>query len=296
MSEVSTTQSLHPGTSELGHFLRGRRRLLTPERAGLPLTRRRRTPGLRREEVADLAGISPDWYTRIELGTGAVPSPATLQAIARALALSPVDTEYLFELAGLALPKGANALVPARTSIVENLVMVLDVHRAAALVTDRFGTPRCWNETADAMFRLSHHPDAFHRNAIVAGLTDPYYAAFFGDDFENVARSSVGVFRRAYTTGEPTPLAHRIYEFGCTLPLFRKLWDEYTVTDLFSSHGPIRRLVPGVGTLELDAVDLQLPQHPGLNVRILSPHDDATQEHFERLATQGTPSAFLADD
>jgi transcriptional regulator with XRE-family HTH domain len=269
---------------------------MTPEQAGLPVTRRRRTPGLRREEVADLAGISPDWYTRIELGTGAVPSTATLQAIAGALRLSSVDTAYLFELAGLAMPRSVRPPIPAAFDAVENLVMMLDVHEAAVVVMDTYATPRCWNETADAMFRWSRYPDAFSRNGIVAGLSDPYYAEFFGADFEAIARSAIGMFRRTYTTAEPTALAHRIYEFGCTNPIFRRMWDEHTVAERFTTSGPIRRFVPEAGPLSLDVVDFQPVHHPGLIMRVLSPHDDDTRGKFERLAVVGVASPFLSDD
>src|SRR5260221_3837533 len=83
---------------ELGDFLRSRRDKLTPRAVGLPDGRRRRTPGLRREEVAELAGIGVDWYIRLEQGRSVSPSTATIDALARALRLSRGEHRHLKEL------------------------------------------------------------------------------------------------------------------------------------------------------------------------------------------------------
>src|SRR5437764_8570521 len=88
---------------ELGDFLRSRRQKLMPKAVGLPVGRRRRTPGLRREEVAELAGIGVDWYIRLEQGRSVSPSAATIDALARALRLSKVEHAHL-----RALASGAN--------------------------------------------------------------------------------------------------------------------------------------------------------------------------------------------
>ena len=84
--------------NEIGDFLRSRRERLTPEAVGLPATSRRRTPGLRREEVAALAGIGVDWYIRLEQGRSVRPSASTVDALARVLRLSAVEHTHLREL------------------------------------------------------------------------------------------------------------------------------------------------------------------------------------------------------
>src|SRR5438876_3617037 len=81
--------------NELGDFLRSRREKLTPRAAGLPIGRRRRTPGLRREEVAELAGIGVDWYIRLEQGRSVSPSVTTIDALARALRLGKAEHAHL---------------------------------------------------------------------------------------------------------------------------------------------------------------------------------------------------------
>src|ERR1700753_161846 len=88
-----------PDRSELGAFLRSRREKLTPKAVGLPQAQRRRTPGLRRQELAELAGIGVDWYIRLEQGRAVSPSAATVDALARALRLNRSEHAHLRELA-----------------------------------------------------------------------------------------------------------------------------------------------------------------------------------------------------
>ena len=90
---------------ELANFLRARREAISPEDVGLPRLRRRRTPGLRREEVAFMSGIGAAWYARLEMGHDITPSSETLLAVATSLKLNAIETEYVFELAGLGIPQ-----------------------------------------------------------------------------------------------------------------------------------------------------------------------------------------------
>ena len=109
--------------SEFGDFLRSRRAKLTPKSVGLPSGRRRRAPGLRREEVAELAGIGVDWYVRLEQGRAVSPSVTTIDALARALRLSKVEHTHLRTLASAANRRAfAREIVPAALqSLVESL-------------------------------------------------------------------------------------------------------------------------------------------------------------------------------
>ena len=153
--------------SRLGEFLRSRRKLLAPVRAAAPFRRRSRTEGMRREEVATRAGISADWYARIEMGNGAVPSVPTLHAIAKALELNALDTRYLFEIAELPVPR--LVLEPHSSSLTALEHAILDMSATAGVIFDLFASPLCWNATADGMFRWSAYAGAFQRNGIVAG-------------------------------------------------------------------------------------------------------------------------------
>lgn len=291
MSSASEAGGQETALVRLGEFLRSRRSQVTPDRSNVEPRRRRRTEGLRREEVAARAGISADWYARIEVGSGAVPSVPTLHAIARALELNPLDTRYAFELAGLPVPNVE--LHPETESLAALEHALLDLPNTAAMMTDLYGSPLCWNAVADGLFRWSTYPDAFSRNGIVAGLTNPYYQTFFGDDFEPVARRMIGLFRRAYTIAAPTPLARRIYEFGMAQPLFEKLWNENSVSDDLSPPGPIVRTVVGIGELRLDVNDVVPVRRNNLIVRVLAPRDAESRARFALLAKIGRASDGL---
>jgi transcriptional regulator with XRE-family HTH domain len=109
---------------ELAAFLRSRRERLTPHQVGLPITGRRRTPGLRREEVAQLAGVGVTWYTWLEQGRDIRPSDQVLGAIARTLQLDPYESAHLFTLAGLATrpsQKDCNAVPPGAVALLDRI-------------------------------------------------------------------------------------------------------------------------------------------------------------------------------
>ncbi|MBX6382867.1 MAG: helix-turn-helix domain-containing protein [Microbispora sp.] len=118
---------------ELGAFLRSRRDRLRPEAAGLPGSGRRRVPGLRRDEVAELANVSADYYTELEQGRGQVPSEPVLHALARALCLDPDETAHLFHLAGHPAPLGAE---PVRMQAALRQLMARLGDTPAMVITD----------------------------------------------------------------------------------------------------------------------------------------------------------------
>src|SRR5580658_7625749 len=128
---------------ELGDFLRARRGRLTPESVGLHRQRRRRTPGLRREEVAELAGIGVDWYIRLEQGRPVTPSVGTVDALARALRLTELEHQHLRALAGGGGPKPfqSETAPPALLRLLESLTQ-------PAYVTGRRRDLVAWNAAA----------------------------------------------------------------------------------------------------------------------------------------------------
>src|SRR5437899_12773960 len=121
-----------PSHSELGDFLRSRRERLNPKAVGLPLGRRRRTPGLRREEVAELAGIGVDWYVRLEQGRSVSPSITTVDALARALRLSKVEHGHL-----RALTRNADRRQFSRESVPEAIRRLVECLNQPAYITGR---------------------------------------------------------------------------------------------------------------------------------------------------------------
>src|SRR5580693_7815122 len=133
--------------SELGDFLRSRRERLTPAALGLPDRRRRRAPGLRREEVAELAGIGVDWYVRLEQGRAVRPSVTTIDALARALRLSKVEHAHL-----RALASGSNRRAFVRETVPETLRSLVESLNQPAYITGRRWDLLAWNKAAADIF------------------------------------------------------------------------------------------------------------------------------------------------
>ena len=272
----------------LALFLRARRRAVSPEDAGLTPRTRRRNSGLSREEAAYLSGISADWYGRLEAGLDVVPSPATLLAISRALRMSAVETDYLFELAGLTAPRFYEATGGTISEAIPHLIRAPE--RAGLALWDAYLTPLMWNATADAMFNFSPYPEALERNSIVR-MRDPYYVAYFGADYQSVARQVVGMFRRAYTA-EATPFARQIYERACEYADFQRYWEEFVVADESTPEGEVHvRHHPVVGTFSIRTTDLFMLRRHDKFLRVIAPADDDSAAKFALLKALGKPSS-----
>lgn len=273
----------------LAEFLRARRSQLSPEQAGISRNRNRRTPGLRREEVAFLADIGVKWYARLEMADDIHPSVQTLLGIARALQLNTIDTEYLFELAGLRAPKGERTEfdfdVPERAgAFLATLVSI------PAVVTDQFLTPLRWNALADAIWCWSSLPSPIERNTLVRGFSgEGFFQRYTGKDFEKAARNAVGLFRRYYTSGEPNAFAREIYERIHEAPLFSQLWNEHTVTDILNEGQPIEREHPEVGVFTFYPLDLYFYRRDDILIKLYLPVDEGTRNRLSILQGRGTP-------
>jgi transcriptional regulator with XRE-family HTH domain len=271
----------------LALFLRTRRRAVSAEDVGLTPRTRRRNLGLSREEVAYLSGISADWYGRLEAGLDVAPSAATLLAISRALRLSAVETDYLFELAGLSAPRFFEATGGTISEGIPHLI--LSPERVGLALWDAYLTPLMWNATADAMFNFSPHANMLERNSIVR-MNDPYYAFYFGADYQSVARHVVGMFRRAYTA-EATPFAEQVYQRAREYPDFQRYWDEFVVADESTPEGEVHvRHHPVVGTYSIVTTDLFMLRRHDKFLRVIAPADDDSTAKFAALKALGTPS------
>ena len=288
MNEREAERVEKPASEELAHFLRTRRQRLKPEDVGITTTRSRRTPGLRREEVAFLADIGVKWYARLEMGAVVHPSPKTLLGISRALHLSRVDTEYLFELAAVSVPKEP---FEYHVDIPETMTrLVVTTHGAMAAVTDLFLTPLRWNAIADATWGCSSFPTPLERNVLVRAFSDDgFIKQYTGADYEQVTRDAVGLFRRYSMVGDPNPFVRQIYERIRSSPKFREMWDAHVVTDQLNDGSPIVRHHPVLGALSMLPIDLHLPHRTDLLLKLWFPEDDETQRKFDRLETMGKP-------
>ena len=179
------------GDGSLGAYLRERRARLDPEALGY-VGGRRRTPGLRREEVAQRAGISATWYSWLEQGRGGAPSAHALDRLAKALMLTAVEREHLFLLA-LGRPPEVRYQPPG--GVTPRLQYVLDALDACpAMIRTATWDVVAWNRAAAAVFTDYGALPSAERNVLRQIFLDPR-ARMFNFNWEGVARFIVGVFR-----------------------------------------------------------------------------------------------------
>ena len=194
--------------NELGSFLRARRARLLPKHVGLPEgNNRRRTPGLRREEVAELAGISTDWYVRLEQGRSVQPSAATLDALARALRLNRTEHAHLRTLAQPTLqPPWTREKVP---ELVRRLVETLN---QPAYVTGRRWDILVWNTAAGKVFADFGNLPEPERNILLYMFTRPEARRLFAQAWEEEARRMLALFRPTYDLWSHDPAFAELLE------------------------------------------------------------------------------------
>lgn len=249
----------------LGEFLRSRRLRLTPAEVGLPEGRRRRTPGLRREEVAELAGIGIDWYVRLEQGRTVTPSAATITALARALRLTEAESAHLQTLARTnSTPAFVRETVPVTLrQVVEGLTQ-------PAYVTGRRWDVLAWNAAAaDLLTDFGALPEP-ERNILCFLLLDPAARKLFGDGWPEQARHVVAQFRRAHdlTPADPafTGLLARLRD-GC--PEFETWWESH---DIHASRAGEKRIDhPVHGPLRFAYATFQANDDPALKLTVYTP-------------------------
>jgi transcriptional regulator with XRE-family HTH domain len=247
---------------ELGDFLRSRRAKLRPK----PVAggRRRRTPGLRREEVAELAGIGVDWYVRLEQGRSVTPSSTTIEALARALRLNKAEHQHLRALAGGC---GQKRFEPETAP--PSLLLLLKSMRQPAYVTGRRRDLVAWNAAANAIFGFDQLAED-ERNILVAVLTVPRSRKLFGAGWADEAQRMVAQFRATHDlwAGDPAFVALlKRLRAGC--PEFDGWWERHDVRRPVSGRKTLHH--PTKGKIAFDHASFQANDDPGLKLVIYTP-------------------------
>lgn len=278
----------------LGRFLRQRREAVDPAQVGILSHRGRRTPGLRREEVAFLADIGVKWYARLEAGEEIHPSEATLTGIATALQLSSAEFEYVRDLASLRSPLPSMAEV--ETPIPEPVPALLgNLRGVAATIGDKILTPIRWNALADVIYGHSHYENPVERNALVRSLFDRDFIAFLGSEREEHVFRAVGMFRLNYSSQRPSPLVAAVYERIKGDRLFQQAWNRrIVVSDLNTQNVSVRNHAQ-LGRLAVSAIDLTVSVQADLVLRMLVPNDEETATKFSRLEDIGKEPQHSVD-
>jgi transcriptional regulator with XRE-family HTH domain len=251
--------------TEIREFLTSRRARITPDQAGLPVYGggQRRVPGLRREEVALLAGVSVDYYTRLERGNTNGVSEGVLEALARALQLDDAERAHLFDLARAAGPAAPARRRPARQRIRPGVQRILDaLTRAPAFVRNGRMDILAANQLGHALY--ADHFDGPARPANFSRYTflDPRAPSFYRD-WDDVANDAVAILRsEAGRDPYDRDLSDLVGELSTRSERFRTLWARHDVR--FHDTGIKRLHHPVVGDLELSYETLELTADAGL--------------------------------
>ncbi|HEY3506975.1 MAG TPA: helix-turn-helix transcriptional regulator [Actinocatenispora sp.] len=280
-------------------FLISRRERITPERAGLPAYGgNRRVKGLRREEVALLAGVSIDYYVRMERGNLAGASDAVLDGVATALQLDEAEREHLFALARAAGPSTRRRRRPARTSVRPVIRQILDaISDAPAWVRNARHDILAMNPLARALYSpVLDSPVAGATTKRPANTTrfvylDPAARDFFVD-YDRIAQDAAAMLRlEAGRNPHDNDLVTLIGELSTRSELFRLHWAAQNVT--FHRSGRKRLHHPAVGELDLNFESMQLPSEPEqyLNVYTADPNTP-TADGLKLLATWAATTGY----
>ncbi|MFF0575905.1 helix-turn-helix transcriptional regulator [Streptosporangium saharense] len=262
--------------SALADFLRRRREALQPRDVGLPTGARRRAPGLRREEVAALAAMSADYYTRLEQRRGPQPSEQMLASLARALRLTTDERDYLFRVAGHNPP----AAVSAAAHVAPALLRVLDrLDDTPALILSNLGEPLVQNRMADALFGDASHHTGLARSEAYRWFTDPSARSRYPEeDHDRHSRTQVANLRAAYGSMGPRSRAGELVRaLRKASTEFAELWERHEVARRFEDHKTL--IHPELGPIELDCqVLFTEDQSQALLVLTAPPHTEAHEK------------------
>jgi transcriptional regulator with XRE-family HTH domain len=257
----------HERRRQLGEFVRAQREKLRPEVLGLPPAGRRRTPGLRREEAAQLSGLSVTWYTWLEQGRDVSLSPPALARLAQALRLGHAERAYLFELADRRDPDETDEDAPIAPAAA---IASLRAIHAPAYLLDRAWNALGWNAQAQRLF-VGWLDQPGDRNLLRYIFLEPAARSLI-HDYEERARRVVAEFRANVGTHlEDAPMRTLIAELRKSSRWFAQIWGEQSVQ---SREGGLRTFNhPKRGFLRFEQVTFNLASHADLKLTILMPSE-----------------------
>jgi transcriptional regulator with XRE-family HTH domain len=268
----------------LADFLRRRREALQPADVGLPAGARRRAPGLRREEVAALAVMSADYYTRLEQQRGPQPSEQMLASLARALRLTTGERNYLFQVAG----HNAPASVSAAEHVAPALLRVLDrLSDTPAVILSSLGETLVQNRMAEALFGDKSGYTGLARSEIYRWFTDPAERLHYPEhDRDRQSRAAVANLRAAYGSMGPGSRAGELVRaLQKASAEFAGLWERHEVGRRFADHKTL--IHPELGPIELDCQALFTEDQSQALLVLTAPPGTEGYEKLQLLAVLG---------
>ena len=287
-------------TNEIAEFLTSRRARITPEQAGLPTYGRRRVPGLRREEVASLAGVSIEYYRRLERGQVSGVSDSVLEALAGALQLDDAERAHLFDLARAANPTAARRRRPVQQRVRPVVQRILDSIETPALVRNARVDYLAANRLGYALYAPVFESREQPANSARFAFLDPAAAGFYSD-WERVANDLVAHLRsEAGRNAYDRDLSDLVGELSTRSAEFRTRWAAHNVR--FHRTGTKRLHHPVVGDLDLSYETMELSADAGLNLTVYTAEaGSASQQALDLLASwtatpDQTAGARFSDD
>lgn len=273
----------------LGEFLRSRRERLTPGAAGLPGGARRRTPGLRREEVAFLAGIGITWYTWLEQGREVHPSADALSAVANALRLDATERRHLFTLAGRPSPESPSALEPIDAPLHR---MLESLTEQPAYITGRRWDVLAWNRGAEAVFGEYGALQGDERNIMHLVFANERHRRLLVD-WEPLARTVLATFRAdcARYAGDPD-FERLIRLLQDASREFRAWWPKHEVLQPLS--GQKRILHPTAGHMSFEYTSFSVIGRADLKLVLYTPMEERTAGKLQGLLRARHPQISAA--
>jgi transcriptional regulator with XRE-family HTH domain len=271
--------------AELAAFLRRRREELRPEDVGVPVGARRRAPGLRREEVASLAAMSTDYYTRLEQQRGPQPSEQMLAALARALRLSGDERDYLFLVAG----RNAPSPQVTGTHVAPALQRVLDrLNDTPALILSNLGEILAQNRFAEALYGDSSRFTGLARSGIYRWFTDPGERLIYPEhDRDRQSRAQVANLRAAYAAmGAKSRAGELVRVLRKESAEFAEIWDRHEVAKRFEDHKVL--VHPQLGEIEVDCQALFTEDQSQMLLVLTAPPRTEAFDKLQLLGVLGT--------
>jgi PAS domain-containing protein len=252
---------------ELADFLKTRRAKIMPSQVGLPAGLRRRTPGLRREEVAQLAGIGLTWYTWLEQGRPIHVSAQVVESLSRVLQLDRQERLHLHLLACQPLPAEAP---PCRETVSPMLQHVLDsLVLCPSFIMDARWNVLAWNRAAQIVFGYSREMSSRERNIVRMMFTNEAYKQLFAD-WEHHARGMLGRFRTACGQYADDPwLIQFIQDLKKESKMFAFFWSHHDVQNSDAVHKKLNH--PQAGPLQFESSSFDVADNSGLKLVVNTP-------------------------
>lgn len=266
----------------LGQFLKKSRTRLLPAAVGIPVSGRRRTPGLRREEVAQIAGVSTTWYTWLEQGRSIQVSPNVLERVATALQLNPEERSYLFLLAK---PQAGEIFADRPAAIHPTLQRILDyLNPCPAFIADRRCNLVGWNRAADVMLGSIGPLSQEERNIVWLSFMKQELRELVVN-WEDFAQDFMAILRNYQSQYKGDPWYMEFVEHcGRVNPMFHSLWQQ---SDTSSAPKTVREFKhPQAGNMRFEITSFQVYAHADLRCCVYTPLPDTETENKMRKLLQ----------